>query len=294
MSYNGIVVLNKPQGPTSHDMINRLRKIFGTKRVGHTGTLDPMAEGVLVVCIGNATKASDMILNEKKEYIAGIKFGVSTDTGDITGTIVKTDDTSIDAEALESTLVKLKGDLMQVPPMYSAKKVNGKKLYELARIGETIHREPAKITIYEAQVLESVACEKNTFKIKVVCSKGTYIRTYCEDVAKYLNTVGCMSSLVRTASGKFSVDKSYTIEDLEDLASDGELSKALIPTDELFDYAKVELSKKQSDRFKNGVFVSHPLVVDGEYYRVYDSDKNFIAVAVCIEGRLRIKKSFPV
>ncbi len=291
MEYNGVVLLNKPMGPTSHDMIYELRRIFSTKRVGHTGTLDPMATGVLPVCIGNATKASDMLLCEKKEYIAGIKFGISTDTGDITGNVVSENGFMPDSEALISVLEEFKGKQMQVPPMYSAKKVNGKKLYDLAREGKTVEREPVPIEIYDIELVGEDRLQ-NSYSVRVLCSKGTYVRVLCEDIGKKLGTPACMSSLVRTASGDFRIESTYTVNELKEAAEKGTLSETLIPTAKLFSYPEITLSKKQSERMKNGVFVSHPGISDGMVYRVFDSDGVFFAIAECINGRLKIIKSF--
>ena len=290
MEYNGIILLNKPQGPTSHDMIYQMRRIFGTKKVGHTGTLDPLATGVLPICIGNATKASDMLLAEKKEYVAQLVFGLSTDTGDITGTVTEKSSFIPTEEEIKATLGGFVGEIMQTPPMYSAKKQGGKKLYELAREGQVVERKAVPITVYEAEFLGKGASE-NSYSIRFLCSKGTYIRVLCEDIGKKLGTLAVMSSLCRTSSGSFRIENSYTIEDLMAM-NESELNEAFIKTEDLFDFKKIYLSAKQSDRMKNGVFVSHPEISDGNQYSVYDSEGVFFAVAECIEGRLRIKKSF--
>lgn len=293
MDYNGIILLNKEQGPTSHDMVYEMRRIFNTRKVGHTGTLDPMATGVLPICIGNATKASDMLLCEKKEYIAEIKFGFCTDTGDITGSIIQTSDYIPDIESVTSAAHSMCGQIMQTPPMYSAKKQNGKKLYELARSGQVVERAAVPVEIYSAEVLGEGEKE-NTYSIKFSCSKGTYIRVLCEDIGKKLNACACMSALCRTASGDFRIENSHTVSELKEMSESNKLSELLIPTCELFDYNKITLNPKQSDRMKNGVFVSHPEIKDGEKYRVFDSDNTFFAVARCVDGRLRIEKSFRV
>lgn len=291
MEYNGVVLLNKPMGPTSHDMIYELRRIYSTKKVGHTGTLDPMATGVLPICIGNATKASDMLLCEKKEYVAGIKFGIATDTGDITGNTVEEGFSVSDRDLISKVLKSFVGEYIQVPPMYSAKKIGGKKLCDLAREGKVIEREPVPVEIYDIELLDSFN-DIGDFTIRVSCSKGTYIRVLCEDIGKKLGTVACMSSLLRTASGDFKIENTYTLSELKSAAESGTLSKTLIPTEMLFDFPAVTLSKKQSDRMKNGVFVSHPGICDGVTYKVFDSDGVFFALSECLDGRLRIKKSF--
>ena len=291
MEYNGVVLLNKPQGPTSHDMIYELRRIYSTKKVGHTGTLDPMATGVLPVCIGNATKASDMLLSENKEYVAGIKFGIATDTGDITGIVTDRSNIIPDKEALLNALDSFVGVYMQIPPMYSAKKVNGKKLCDLAREGKTLDRKPVPVEVYKIELLENKS-ENDDFCIRVSCSKGTYIRVLCEDIGKKLGTFACMSSLTRTCSGEFKIENAYTLDELKCAARNGNLFETLIPTEKLFKYPKIILSEKQSARMKNGVFVSHPDITDGGIYRVFDSESMFFAIAECVDGRLRIKKSF--
>ena len=290
MEYNGIILLNKPQGPTSHDMIYRMRRIFGTKKVGHTGTLDPLATGVLPVCIGNATKASDMLLSERKEYVAELVFGYSTDTGDITGVVKEKCSVLPSEEDVKNVLGGFVGEIMQTPPMYSAKKQGGKKLYELAREGRTVERKPVPITVHEAEFLGKGALE-NSYTVRFQCSKGTYIRVLCEDIGKKLGTLAVMSSLCRTSSGNFRIENSYTVDELEAM-NENELAQSLIKTEDLFAYKKIYLSAKQSERMKNGVFVSHPEISESNKYCVYDSNGVFFAVAECIDGRLRIKKSF--
>ena len=290
MEFNGIILLNKPQGPTSHDMIYEMRRIFRTRKVGHTGTLDPLATGVLPVCIGNATKASDMLLAEKKEYVAELVFGFCTDTGDITGTVTEKNSVIPTEEEVENTVGGFVGEIMQTPPMYSAKKQDGKKLYELAREGQVVERKAVPVTVYESEFLGRGALE-NSYRVRFLCSKGTYIRVLCEDIGKRLGSLAVMSSLCRISSGNFRLENAYTPDQLK-IMSDTELFNCLIKTEDLFDFKKIYLSAKQSDRMKNGVFVSHPEISDGNKYSVYDSNGVFFAVAECIDGRLRIKKSF--
>lgn len=290
MEFNGIILLNKPQGPTSHDMIYEMRRIFRTRKVGHTGTLDPLATGVLPVCIGNATKASDMLLAEKKEYVAELVFGFCTDTGDITGTVTEKSYVIPTEEEVENTVGGFVGEIMQTPPMYSAKKQDGKKLYELAREGQVVERKAVPVTVFESEFLGRGALE-NSYRVRFLCSKGTYIRVLCEDIGKRLGSLAVMSSLCRISSGNFRLENAYTPDQLK-IMSDTELFNCLIKTEDLFDFKKIYLSAKQSDRMKNGVFVSHPEISDGNKYSVYDSNGVFFAVAECIDGRLRIKKSF--
>ena len=196
-----------------------------------------------------------------------------------------------DSEALISVLEEFKGKQMQVPPMYSAKKVNGKKLYDLAREGKTVEREPVPIEIYDIELVGEDRLQ-NSYSVRVLCSKGTYVRVLCEDIGKKLGTPACMSSLVRTASGDFRIESTYTVNELKEAAEKGTLSETLIPTAKLFSYPEITLSEKQSERMKNGVFVSHPGISDGMVYRVFDSDGVCFAIAECINGRLKIIKSF--
>ncbi len=289
MEINGIILLDKPGGKTSHDMVYEMRRIAGTRRVGHTGTLDPMATGVLPMCIGSATKASDMLMSEKKEYIAELILGKQTDTGDCEGQVIFEGEEVCDEDKIKEAVMSFVGEQLQVPPMYSAKKQGGKKLYELAREGITVEREPAKINIFNIEVIS--IC-KNVVNIRVCCSKGTYIRVLCEDIGKKLGTYAYMNKLRRTASGEFEISMCKTPEELKKLAEENRLEEVLIPVSELFDYEKIKLSDKQSARFKNGVFVSHPGIENGALYRVFDNEGEFLAVAECVDGRLRIKKSF--
>jgi len=289
LELNGIILLDKPCGKTSHDMVYELRRLAGTRRVGHTGTLDPLATGVLPMCIGSATKASDMLMSEKKEYIAELILGAQTDTGDCEGKVLFTGEKSFPEDKIKDAVLSFKGEQLQIPPMYSAKKQGGKKLYELAREGITIEREPVPINIYSIEALD---ISKNCVTIRVCCSKGTYIRVLCEDIGKKLGTYAYMNKLRRISSGEFNIDNCKTPEELKQLAEENRLHEVLIPVSELFDYKKITLSEKQSDRFKSGVFVSHPGIEEGILYRVFDDKGEFFAVAVCVDGRLRIKKSF--
>lgn len=193
---DGIIVINKPSGYTSHDIVSKIRKKLNIKKVGHTGTLDPLATGVLPILLGNGTKLSKYLINHDKEYIATIKLGVKTDTADIEGTVIEEQEVPLlTEEQIMNSLESLKGKQKQIPPMYSAIKVNGKKLYEYARSGESIMVEPRDIEIYN---IELIQYKEHEIKFKVACSKGTYIRSLCEDIAQKLNTIGTMSALERT------------------------------------------------------------------------------------------------
>ncbi|WP_050635521.1 tRNA pseudouridine(55) synthase TruB [Candidatus Stoquefichus sp. SB1] len=208
---DGILLVNKPSGMTSHDVVNKVRKILHTKKVGHCGTLDPDATGVLVLCIGKATKALQFLTSEEKEYIATLSLGEATDTYDSSGTVVETK-TFEGVNDVEATLKSFLGPQKQMPPIYSAIKVNGKKLYEYARNHEEVKIEPRDIVIQSIELLQQ---EKNTITFKVQCSKGTYIRSLCVDIAKKLGYPGHMSKLVRSQSGHFRLDDCVTLEEIE-------------------------------------------------------------------------------
>ena len=221
---NGVLIIDKPIGVTSFDVIRDIRKEYGTKKVGHTGTLDPMATGVLPILIGDATKLSDYLMDHDKEYIAVLKLGEKRDTGDSEGNIIETSKIpNLTTQEIENTLKAFIGKISQIPPMYSAIKVNGKKLYELAREGKEIERKPRSVEIYSIELLE---VEKNTeniidkIKFKVNCSKGTYIRTLCEDIAEKLGTVGYMKELRRTRVGRFTLEDINKCVSLEEILSE--------------------------------------------------------------------------
>ena len=218
---DGILVVNKPLGKTSFDMVAQTRREFHTKKVGHIGTLDPMASGVLPILIGSCTKLSDYLMDHDKDYVAIIKLGKSTNTGDQEGEIVEeveVDESILEETKVEEVLNSFLGESEQIPPMYSAIKINGKKLYELARAGQTVERKPRKIYISNIQLL-NIGKEENKIKFKVTCSKGTYIRTLCEDIAKKLGTIGYMTELTRTRVGEFNIEDEGKVISLEELLS---------------------------------------------------------------------------
>ncbi len=229
---NGILILNKPENITSHDAVAKIRRLYQTKQVGHTGTLDPMATGVLCILVGRAVKASEYAMDHDKSYRAGLKLGVVTDTGDITGKLLSETDNLPSEEEVSAVVSQFCGEIMQIPPMYSAIKIGGEKLCDLARKGITVEREPRLITVY------GIACTpvcpgKGEYILDVSCSKGTYIRSLCEDIGQSLGCGGTMSSLVRTSSGSFSMEDSYTLDQLEAMTPE-ERDGILIDTERLF------------------------------------------------------------
>ncbi len=274
---DGILLVHKPAGMTSFDVVARIRRLYGTKKVGHTGTLDPMATGLLGVLVGRAVKASEFLTEKDKEYIAGLRLGLTTDTEDTTGKTLSECDQIPDKETVLETAKSFVGDIMQVPPLYSALKVNGQKLVDLARRGITVEREARPITVYALDI----DGENRNYTMRVACSKGTYIRTLCADIGAKLGCGGVMSSLIRTKAGIFDLEHAYTLEALEAMTQEERYS-CLISTELLFeDYKIVRLSDFFSKLARNGceiyerkIGVNFPL---GEKLRVYDKN-GFFAV----------------
>ncbi len=225
---NGVINFFKPKGMTSHDAVGLLRKTLKTKKIGHTGTLDPNASGVLPLCIGKGTRIAEYLLDSNKEYIGELTLGYRTDTQDIDGKIISSSDKIVGEEDIITAMSRYTGDISQLPPMYSALKHKGKKLYELAREGKTVERNPRNITVYEQKILNIEDCRKVIFYTK--CSRGTYIRTLCDDIGIDLGTYGYMSYLLRVGVGSFKIEDSYSIEYIKTLNSE-EISKIIIPMD---------------------------------------------------------------
>lgn len=288
---NGIIVVNKPLGKTSHDMVYFMRRLTGIKKVGHTGTLDPDAAGVLPVCIGNATKVADMLTLSDKRYSAELTLGKTTDTQDASGKVLTQREVNVSAEEIADAVRYFVGEIEQIPPMYSAIKQNGKKLYELARKGIEVERKKRKITIHEINITE-IDLDRGLVKLDVLCSKGTYIRTLCADIGERLGVGAYMSALERTKTGPFTLSESYTVDELIKMRDKGTLEAAIIPTDAVFsDYPKIVLNEKQTRSITNGIRMSYK-GDEGQSYRLYDENKKFLCVSKCIEGRLVLEKSF--
>lgn len=285
---SGIIIIDKPQGWTSQDVAARLRRVFGTRRVGHGGTLDPMATGVLPVMVGRATRGAAFLENARKQYMATLRLGLLTDTEDTTGTVLETRPVTVGREDVEAMFRRFLGRQMQVPPMYSAVKVDGKKLYTLARQGRHIERAPRPIEIYR---LELVQVQDRDYTFLVDCSKGTYIRTLCKDIGLALGCGGTMAALRRTQAGAYSLDDAVSLECLLDMAEAGDpVERLLRPVDSLFPHCpKVELSPKQERICRNGGVFSTALP-SGDY-RLYGGGE-FLALARCAGGEMKTIKSF--
>lgn len=288
---NGIIIIDKPLGKTSHDMVYFMRKLTGIKKVGHTGTLDPEATGVLPICIGSATKVADMLTLSDKRYTAELVLGMTTDTQDAEGEVLTECAVNVTAEEIENAVKSFVGEIEQVPPMYSAIKQNGKKLYELARKGIEVERKKRKIKIYEINIL-SIDTEEYRVKIDVLCSKGTYIRTLCEDIGMKLGVGAYMNTLRRTMTGPFALSDSYTTEQLREMNEEGTLEAALIAADSMFaDYPAINLNAKQTRSITNGIRMSYK-GIENQSYRLYDEENNFLCISKCIDGKLVLEKSF--
>lgn len=228
---SGILVVNKHKGVTSHDIVNKIRRLYGTKRVGHTGTLDPLATGVLVVLVGRAAKASEYLVCDSKKYRALLRLGLTSDSEDITGNILSVSQDIPDSETVNKTCASFVGDIKQIPPMYSALKVGGKKLVDLARAGQTVERQARDITVFSIDVTPTEA--ETDYILDVHCSSGTYIRTLCADIGASLGCGGLMAELERREAGGFEIEKSHTVDELEEMTEE-ERFALLIPTEQLF------------------------------------------------------------
>lgn len=284
---NGILIIDKPAGWTSMDVCAKLRGLLREKRVGHGGTLDPMATGVLPVFVGRATRAVEFAERGDKEYVAGLRLGVVTNTQDTSGDVLEENEVSVTREQLEAALARFRGDILQVPPMYSAVKINGKKLYELARKGKEVERKPRPVTIHELE-LTGWPDAGEDFRLRVQCSKGTYIRTLCHDIGQALGCGGCMSGLRRTMAAGFTLADAVTLEDVQ------EQGEALLrPLDSLFArYPAVNVrSAGQEKRVRCGNPITLP-GLSGGTYRVYGQKGDFLCLSQAEGGALTSLKNF--
>ena len=282
---NGIVIIDKPQDWTSQDVTARLRRVFNTRRIGHGGTLDPMATGVLPVFVGRATRGVEFFEHAEKTYETVLRLGITTDTEDIFGTVLTEQDAFVTASRLEEVLEQFRGEILQVPPMYSALKINGQKLVDLARKGKTVERQPRPITIHELRLL---GMEADGIHLRVRCSKGTYIRTLCKDIGEALGCGGCMAALRRVSAGEYTIGEAVP---LQTLLETEDPEPYLRPVDTMFrNYEAVTLSEKQELRCRNGNSFSIHLA-DGTY-RVYSKTGEFLALSKVDSGVMSTVKSF--
>ena len=286
---NGILVIDKSAGWTSQDVAAKLRGVFHERRVGHGGTLDPMATGVLPVFIGRATRAAEFLESAEKEYVAGLRLGIVTDTQDTSGTVLETNSVCVTRAQLEAALRQFLGPIEQIPPMYSAIKINGQKLYELARRGQEVARRPRSITIHALELLEGEGAD---WTVRVRCSKGTYVRTLCHDLGRALGCGGCMSSLRRTRAGSFTLAQAVTMQQVLDFAAGQDPQQLLMPVDAVFAaHPPLIVTLGQAAKLKNGAQVKDWQFQPGTY-RVYAEDGEFLLLGRVEGGVLTTIKSF--
>ena len=290
----GIIIVDKEPEWTSFDVCAKLRSVLKIKKIGHAGTLDPMATGVLTVLAGPAARACEFAASDEKEYLAGLRLGIATDTQDISGTVIRASGIVPPRREVESALRAFCGEIMQTPPMYSAVKVGGKRLYSLARRGEEVCRPARKIEIRELSLVEGSE-DGREYLLRVVCSKGTYVRTLCDDIGRMLGCGGAMSSLRRTRSGVFSLDGALTISEIMSRAENGGLEGLFLPVDILFTkHPAITLDERRELMCKNGVCadVSDFPLAFGEVCRVYSYSGEFFMLGVCFDdgGRRRLRQ----
>lgn len=276
---NGILNILKPTWITSSGVVSKVRRILNTKEVGHMGTLDPMGAGVLIVGVGKSNRLFNYFNNKDKEYRTIFKFGIETDTLDSQGKILSTTNVHITKQDVEDAIKNMVGESLQLPPIYSALKINGRKSYELARHGQDVELKPRKITIYDFKLIREL--HENEFEFDIVCSSGTYIRSICRDLAKNLNTIGYMESIIRTRSGKFSINDSVSLDEL----NLDNLNNYLVRPENVFDFDKVFFDGEEGRKILNGIRI--PFDKRGEFYVFIDN--HLYGIGECMEGFLKIK-----
>ena len=282
---NGIVIIDKPQNWTSQDVVSKLRGVLHTKRIGHGGTLDPMATGVLPVFVGRATRAVEFFEHAEKTYEARLRLGIHTDTEDITGKVLEEKPVSVTREELEEALTHFRGEIQQVPPMYSALKLGGQKLCDLARKGKEVERKSRTVTIFSLELLDF---DGEVATLRIHCSKGTYIRTLCKDIGEKLGCGGCMATLRRVSAGSYTIEEAVPLQTLVE-AEDPE--GFLMPVDSMFlQYPRVTLTAKQELRCRNGN--SFSVAIEDGTYRAYSQAGEFLMLAKVQDGTMLTVKSF--
>lgn len=288
---SGIINVYKEAGFTSHDVVAKLRGICKQKKIGHTGTLDPQAVGVLPVCLGSGTKLCDMLTDKEKEYIAELLLGVTTDTQDLEGQVLTEKKVEVTVQQVEEAVMSFVGEYDQVPPMYSALKVNGKKLYELARAGKEVERKARRVHIREIEILKM---ELPVVQFRVVCSKGTYIRTLCTDIGEKLGCGGAMKSLIRSRVGQFRLEEALTLTEIEKQRDLGKLNDICIPVDQVFtEFPKLTVTVQAQKLLDNGNAIYPTMTVEemtyesGRWIRFYKNDGTFAGIYEYVEEHKR-------
>ena len=291
----GILPVNKPKGWTSFDVVAKLRGVMKIKRLGHAGTLDPMATGVLPVFVGKATKACDILPDTKKIYTAGFRLGVSTDTLDITGRVIRENADKVTADQLERIRQRFVGEITQLPPMYSAVKVDGKRLYQLAREGKTVQRTPRKCIVHS---IEIISYDEGTREGEMIisCEKGTYVRTIIDDMGNALGTGAVMTSLVRTYSAGFDIAQCLTMEQIEEICKQGRIGDVIMSVEKAFEmYGEIRLDRRLTELYKNGVKLYRSQLKEeqqGDIFRVFGSDGSFLGLGTFKNEMLCSVKNF--
>ena len=281
MERSGVINIYKEAGYTSHDVVAKLRGILKQKKIGHTGTLDPQAQGVLPVCLGKGTKLCDLLADHDKEYEAVLRLGITTDTQDMEGNVLQESSVQVSEEEVRTCILSFQGEQMQIPPMYSALKVNGKKLYELAREGKVVERKARPVVFHKIEVLWM---ELPKVKIRVQCSKGTYIRTLCNDIGEKLGCGGCMEELLRTRVERFALEDAVKLDEVQKAMEEGTVDSLILPVDRMFDRYPAAKTTAQGDllvhngnRLFSELLQEEPEAESG-YVRVYDSEDTFIGL----------------
>lgn len=296
---DGIINVYKEPGYTSHDVVAKLRGILHERKIGHTGTLDPQAEGVLPVCIGRATKLCELLLEKEKTYEAVMLLGVTTDTEDMTGKELSRHTAQVTEDAVRHAAEKFTGEYDQIPPMYSALKVDGKRLYELARDGKEVERKPRRVEIFENEPLSFQYGESGfveTVRLRIRCSKGTYIRSLLRDMGEFLGCGACMQSLVRTQAGEFFISEAATLSQIEAARDENRLPELIFPIEKMLaKYPQTEILPEFARYLYNGnqleprMLHTVPVLADGDGVRIYDADKNFVGLYRYRSGKRRLQ-----
>lgn len=283
----GILLIDKEQDWTSSDVVAKLRGVLHERRIGHGGTLDPLATGLLIIMVGRATRASDYIMGHDKEYFASLRLGVTTDTQDITGNILRQENVFVSEEQLKTVSASFIGEISQIPPMYSAIKIGGKKLYEIARKGGEIERKPRKIYIHDLSVVESA---DQDYHLRVRCSSGTYVRTLCHDIGNALGCGGCMSALRRISVGDYKIEDAHTLNEII-ACSKEELEQMILPIDSVFSrYPSCTVEGKNEEKLRNGNSVK--VEMENGFYRVYSENREFLLLGNVQNQIMTTEKSF--
>lgn len=299
---NGLLVVNKPSGITSHDVVEKVRKLTGLDKIGHTGTLDPLATGVLVLCLGKATRLAHFLQQDKKEYLVRVTLGLVTDSQDITGRPLTKTPCQINQPQVKKVLPEFKGKIKQVPPMASAIKVKGKPLYKLARQGKQVSSCPRKVEIYALELLEFNAEPEPNFLLRVSCSKGTYMRTLAHGIGEKLNCGGCLSALKRTRCGDFALDQAKSLPEIEDLCQKKALRQALIPLSRVLpSWPALRIKERFQSKVAQGVLLTSEMIDSlplplkkGQYFKVINSHNHLLAIAEATQNVVGVQEDKPI